>query len=267
MSKLDFKKLVGDVRTGLIKHSPEILTGLGIAGMITTTIFAVKATPKAMRIMDAERDRREQESENGAIDPLTKMDVVKLTWKCYIPSAVIGSASIACLVGASSVHTRRNAVLATAYKLSESALTEYREKVVETIGEKKEQAIRDSMAKDRVKKNPANQNEIVITERGTTLCYDSATGRYFKSDIDKIKKAINEINAKLLCDSYVSVNEFYDAIGIPGISNGDKLGWNIDKVGKGLIKVHLSPILDEDDNPCVVLDFEIPPYYEFDKFF
>lgn len=271
MKKFDFKKLVGDIGISLSKHSPEILTGIGIAGMVTTTVLAVKATPKALSLIEAEK-RRQTIDQFGTdteekIDKLKPIEVVKVTWKCYLPSTITCVASVACLIGASSVHSKRNAVLATAYKISESALTEYREKVVETLGERKEQGIRESIAKDRVEKNPpVNQNEIIITEKGSTLCCDGSTGRYFKSDIDKIKKAVNEINARLIYDSYVSVNEFYDALGIPGITNGDKLGWNIDKLGKDLLKIQFTPTLYE-DTPCVVLDFPIPPYYEFDKFF
>ena len=46
--KLNVSKLCKDAKVMVSKRSPEILTGLGIAGMITTTVLAVKATPKAL---------------------------------------------------------------------------------------------------------------------------------------------------------------------------------------------------------------------------
>ena len=104
-----------NIRTSMVKHSPEILTGLGIVGMITTTVLAVKATPKALTLIDV--------AENEKRDELTPMETVKATWKCYIPAAVTGVTSIACLVGASSVNTRRNAALAAA-SVAESAASE-----------------------------------------------------------------------------------------------------------------------------------------------
>ena len=104
MSKQKFKKFMGDVGHSLSKHSPGILVGIGIAGMVTTTVLAVRATPKALRLIEAEKQRQEVEL-NEEIDKLKTKDVVKVAWKCYIPSAVIGGASIACLIGASSVHT------------------------------------------------------------------------------------------------------------------------------------------------------------------
>ena len=39
------------------KHSPEILTGIGIAGMISATVMAVKATPKALKNIECEKRR------------------------------------------------------------------------------------------------------------------------------------------------------------------------------------------------------------------
>ena len=114
--------------------------------MITNTVVALKATPKALELINEKKQEYD-------VDKLKALDVVKTTWKCYVPATVTGSLSIACLIGASSVNFRRNAALATAYRLSETALSEYREKVVETIGEKKEQNIRESVAKEQIKKN------------------------------------------------------------------------------------------------------------------
>lgn len=261
MANSKFKDVVSGIQASLVKHSPEILTGVGIAGMITTTVLAVRSTPKAMTLISEEKKRLGLEPE----DKLKAAEVIKVTWKCYIPSAVTCATSIACLVGASSVHAKRNAVLATAYKLSETALTEYREKVIETIGEKKEQAIRDNLAKDRVEKEPVKQSEIIITETGSTLCFDSSTGRYFKSDMEKIKRAVNEINARMLRDDYASLNDFYDEIGIQGVKQGDELGWNRDK--DGLLELYFSSVLDSNGTPCLVLDFKRPPKYEYNKFF
>lgn len=258
----------------LTKHSPEILTGVGIAGMITSTVLAVKATPKAVELLNERKEelnkkRFDENIENDyslknhkELDKLGFKETVKTTWKCYIPTAVMMSVSVACLIGASSVHLKRNAVLATAYQLSEAAATEYKNKVVETIGAKKEEAIRDSVNKDRIERNPVSSKEIIITEKGNTLCYDHMSGRYFKSDIDQIKKAVNEINSRMNQRFYISLNELYDELGLEEIALGDELGWNSDD---GLIDIHFSSQLASDGNPCLVLDFNKSPKYNFDK--
>lgn len=263
------------ISSTLVKHSPEILTGVGITGMITSTVLAVKATPKAIILLE---ERKEELNKNSfeknidtdyslknhkELDKLNFKETVKTTWKCYIPSAVMMTVSIACLVGASSVHLKRNAVLATAYQLSEAAATEYKNKVVEAIGEKKEESIRDSINKDHIEKNPVAKNEVIITEKGNTLCYDKLSGRYFKSDIEQIKKAVNEINSQINQHYYVSLNDLYDELGLEDIALGNELGWNSDD---GLLDIHFSSQLASDGVPCLVLDFNKWPKYNFDKF-
>lgn len=257
MHKLNLANLVSNTRQFANKHSPEILTGIGIAGMITTTVLAVRATPKALELLG------EKKNEDW-VDELSPLEVVKTAWRPYVPAAVTGVASVACLIGASSVNAKRNAALATAYKLSETALTEYREKVIETIGEKKEKTVRDKVAEERVKKNPVSKSEVIITNNGTTLCFDPISARYFKSSIDKIKRAENELNKQMLHDisGYVSLNEFYDELGLDHTSVGDDLGWSVDR----LIDISFSSQLNDNGEPSVVLDYLVAPKYDFYKF-
>lgn len=257
MTKPDVTAIMKSLRVAMSKHSPEILTGIGIAGMIATTVMAVKATPKAIMLVN-ERECHEH------IEQLPKKEVIKTCWKCYIPAAVTGVASITCLIGASSVNMKRNAALATAYTISETALREYKEKVVETIGEKKEQAVRDAVAKERVEKHhPAHSNEIIITGDGETVCFDLYTSRTFKSDIEKVKRAINELNSQMLDEGYVTLNDFYYALGLPNAYVGDLLGWNYNK--DGLVKLNPSSQLDN-GVPCLVVDFYTPPHYGYDQY-
>lgn len=256
MNKPNVFKLIKGVQAFTAKHSPEILTGIGIAGMVTTTILAVRETPKAlMCINDAAYEKKDYE--------LTTAEKIKACWKCYVPAAVTGAVSIACLIGASSVNLRRNAALATAYKLSETALTEYREKVIETVGEKKERLVRENIDKDHLEKNPVTNNNVIVTGNGDTLCYDSLFGRYFNSDIDKIKRAVNELNRELITDNYVSLNDFYDRLDLDHIEIGDDLGWNVDD---GLIDVDFGSQLASNGRPCITLNYTIAPRYGYSKF-
>ena len=257
MHKPNLANLMSNTRQFVSKRSPEILTGIGIAGMITTTVLAVRATPKALQLI-------EEKKNEDWVDELSPLEVVKAAWKPYVPAAVTGIASVACLIGASSVNAKRNAALATAYKLSETALSEYREKVIETIGEKKEKTVRDKVAEERVKKNPVSKSEVVVTNNGTTLCFDPISARYFKSSIDKIKRAENELNKQMLHDisGYVSLNDFYDELGLDHTSVGDDLGWNVDR----LIDISFSSQLNDNGEPSVVLDYLVAPKYDFYKF-
>lgn len=252
MSKINVSKIIKDTQKSIIKHSPEILTGLGITGMIGTTVMGIKATPKALRLMD------EAKCEKG--DELTVVETVKTTWICYVPTVVTGALSIACIVGASSVNNRRNAALATAYAMTRTTLKEYEEKVVETVGEKKEQLIKDKVAKSKLEQNPVSNNEVFITSKGEALCYDVHSGRYFKSDVDKIRRVQNDLNERLLSEHHISLNEFYYEIGLPCNGAGNDLGWNIED---GQIKILFSSQLAEDNTPCLVIDYLVAPRYNY----
>lgn len=258
MDKANVSKFFSGIKTYTVKHAPEILTGIGVAGMIATTVMAVRATPKALKLIEAKKKEEH-------VDHLNAVETVKTTWKCYIPATVTGITSAACLVGASSVNARRNAALATAYSLSKSALTEYKDKVVETIGEKKEKDIRDKIAKDRIERDPVENHEIVNTERGSTLCYDSLFGRYFISDRDTILNAMHKINHRMIGGSemYVSLNEFYNEIGLGPVDMGYDLGWKIDD---GPIEIDFSSMLSSDGRPALVLNYNLAPKYGYDKY-
>lgn len=261
MKKVDVTNLLKGVRSTLSKRSPEILTGIGIAGMITTTVLAVKATPKALALIDeAEENKKEQQED------FTKVDVVKAAWKPYIPAMVTGVASVACLIGANSVHLKRNAALATAYQLSTTAFNDYREKVVETIGEKKEKTVRDKVAKEKMENNPASNAPIIITGGGNTLFYDSHSDRYFRSDIYKVKNAVLNLNERMINGSemYISLNEFYDEIGLKHTGLGNSIGWRIDK---GKIDVRYGSMLTDENEPCVVIDHLMPPEYDYNTLY
>lgn len=253
-------KLFSDAKRSIVKHSPELLTGIGIAGMVTTTILAVKGTTKAVRLLDAKKKELD-------VEKLTVKETVKTAWKCYIPSATTCVASIACLIGANSVHLKRNAALAAAYKFSETALIEYKDKVVETIGEKKEKDIRDKIVEDRIKENPVNKNSVIVTGNGTSLCYDTMNDRYFESSYDRIKKAENAINRELIGSDYVSLNDVYDELELKHTNNGDRLGWNISFLGKEGLEIEIGTHMTDDGRPCLSIDYNVPPRYKFDMFY
>lgn len=254
MNKPNMTNLFKSVKMAVTKHSPEILTGIGIAGMITATVLAVRATPKALDLIAKAEDEK---FDDGHGERLTKVEVVKTAWKPYIPAAITGATSVVCLIGATSVNARRNAALATAYNLSATALSEYKDSVIKTIGEKKEQAVRDKVAEERLSKEPINKSAIIVSGNGNTRCFDTITKRRFMSDIESIKRIVNELNRRMVNgDDYISLNDFYYELGLDGSSIGDDLGWN---VSDGLIELDFSAQLDSDGTPCIVIDYVVAP--------
>ena len=235
------------------KHSPEILMGIGIAGMVTTAVLAVKATPKALDLI------AEAEDEKG--ERLSKKETVEAAWKCYIPATVTGISSVACLIGSSKSSAKKYAALTTAYKLAETTLSDYKEKVVETIGEEKEKIVREKVAEKKLEKHPVN-NEVYISGDGDQVFFDALTGRYFKSDINTIDRAVNKLNAIMISDinGYMTLNEFYSELGIENVEVGEVLGWNL----LHRIQVDYTTKLTDDGKACIVLDYIEPPFYNYD---
>lgn len=256
MSKTNMKTVFKSLKMSASKHSPEILIGFGVAGFVTTAALAVKATPKAMRLLKA------AETDKG--DDLTKLEAVKVAWKPYIPAAVTGIVSIACVIGANSVNAKRNAALATAYQLSTAALSEYKDKVIETIGEKKEQSIREKISKDRVEHNPVNNSAVYVTGNGESLFLEPISKRYFKSDIERIRGVVNTLNENMYGDPFgqISLSDFYDEIGLERTDISNDLGWCIDS---GSIKLEFHPVMSDDGKPCLALYYITAPKWGYDK--
>ena len=258
MNKPNLSKFAKDIQNGVSKHSPEILTGIGIASMLTTVVLAVKATPKALEKIDKAKEEKGEE--------LSKVEVVKAAWKPYVPAAVTGVVGVGCLIGSNSINAKRNAALATAYQITTTAFNDYKEKVVETIGEKKEKTVRDKVAQKQVDDKPPVTTTVYNTGKGGTLVYDPQFGQYFRCNIDSIDKAVNKLNNDMVSGytEYVSLNDFYDAIGVNRIAMGDNLGWNIGR--DGLINVsHNTAIVTDDGEPCIVITYDVAPKYDYFK--
>lgn len=130
MKANSIKMFAKNIGLSLQKSSPELLVGLGIAGMVATVVLAVKATPKAIELVEEEKKRQNEElleeaKEKGEeectqVTELKPTDTVKTAWKCYIPTMISGAISISCIIGGVSLKAGRYAALATAYTISET---------------------------------------------------------------------------------------------------------------------------------------------------
>lgn len=258
---MDISKAINNFRHELGKHSPEILTGLGIAGMVTTCVISVKATPKALIVLE-EIHKHNEENDISDKKEIGKQIVTKVC-PLYLPAAVTGVVSIACIIGGQSVNLRRNAALATAYSLSESAFKDYRQKVVESIGEKKEKTIRDEVAKENRANHPIRNNEVIITDRGDTLFFDPISSRYFRNSIDNMKKIQNNLAYRMSygMEPYISLNDIYYEVGLPSIEMGEDLGFT---TRDGLVEFDLGTAdVAENGEPCLILSYIVAPKYGY----
>lgn len=246
-------------------NSPLILTVVGVAGTIGTAVLAAKASFKAAKLIEVQQTIEDTYQDNNhphePYDQMGPVEKAKLVWPLYIPTVVSGCATVAAIVTLNHIGTRRAAALAAAYAVSDRAFTEYKEKVREIVGEKKEEKVRDSLAQDRLDANPVSRNQVIITS-GDVLCYESYTGRYFMSDAESIRRAENKLNSILINDGFASLGELYDELGLPRTSDCEDLGWNTDK----LLDLSVHGGLAEDNRPCLVVEYTVAPIREYKRF-
>lgn len=227
-----------------VTNGPHIMTAFGCVGVFTTAILAVKATPKALLLLDEYRAKH---------DELSKLDAVKITWKEYVPAGIAGVLSVGCIIGSNAVNTKRNAALAAVCALSEKAFREYQSKVIETIGKNKENKIRDEVVGDRLKQASTEKKEVIFTGNGNVLCYDTASDRLFESNCESIRKSINDFNNDLMSEMSMSLNELYYRLGLKPTGLGEMINFDIDK---GLVIPRYSSHLDDLNRPCFAIDLE-----------
>ena len=235
---MNLTRLLKQTERLLKSNSPVILTGLGVGGVITTAYLAAKASFRAARILDTK--------DISGFDQTTR-DKVEAVWKLYIPTAVTGALTITCVIGGTKVGLKRTAAAYSLLSISEKAFDEYKDKVVEQIGTKKEEAVRAAIAQDSVGKNPP---PVIVSGEGTVLCCELHTGRYFKSDMETLRKAENTTNAKLIRELEATLDDFYYLIGLPQTSNSGRCGWTSDK----MMELRFSTVL-HDSTPCLAFEY------------
>ena len=259
----------------LVKHSPKILTAIGIAGMFTTVLFAIGAKGKADLLIDeakalkAEEEGKDVEKRNEEVT-LTKWETVKAVTPAYWPTAAMFVLSAAAIVGSDYISDKRQVALSAAYTIADLSLKEYQKKTEETIGAKKAQEIEQKIVQDHINKRPLNTesgSKIVnyISDDSLTLFYEPYFGHYFMAKIEDIDKIFNTLNDRLnRCDD-VTVDDLYYEISNVAITEHDmssgnmgaRIGW---RYGDGIIeRRYVGAIEPNSGKPCLEIKFLTPP--------
>jgi hypothetical protein len=218
--------------------------------------MAVKATPKAMALLEIAR------AEKG--DELTAIEKIKVAGPVYIPSVIAGASTIACIFGANILNKHQQAALMSAYALADTSLKEYKKKVSELYGEDADEKIRGEIAKDHY--DPKVQS----LREEKRLFYDEFSGRMFESTMAKVISAQYAINRKLSLHSGAYLNEFYEALDIPPTDYGSYMGWSSGMImdttwGDWLDFTHETKLID-DDLECVIITMSVEPMIDFEYY-
>lgn len=234
------------VRSNTKEHSPLILSIAAGVGTLATSYLVGKASFQACDLI-----RKDEEELGTASDPKQRLiERTKLVWKLYIPAAISATSTITCIVGANRVGLKKTLAAQTAFAVSERVYAEYRDKVIEEYGERKDQSIRDSIAAEHIKKTAPEQN-MLISGPGNVLCCEMYTGRYFSSDMETLRKAQNELNHKLNMHDYATFDDFYELVGLARTSSSSQMGWESSK----LMALEFSTVLTDDGRPCLAFEY------------
>jgi hypothetical protein len=251
-------------------HSTTILTGVGVGGTVATAVLTGRASFKAAKLIDAQPAKLERAMgdagyTNGEIAAVvverTKIEKAKLVWTLYLPPVASGVLTISSIIAANKLSSKKIAALAVAGGISERALQEYKDKVVEKFGDRKSIEVRDDIAQDRVNASAYKAKEVVILGTGDVLCYDMLTGRYFQSSVEQIRKAENKVNFELVHNMSASLSYFFEEVGLEPTSYTDMVGWN----SNDPMEVVLSTVMSPDGRPCIAIDFSKAPVTDYDK--
>lgn len=236
------------------RNASTILTCLGGAGVVVTAVMSVKATPKAMKLIE------QAEQEKG--EDLTKLETVTTAGPAYIPAAAVGVASIVCIFGANVLNKRQQASLVSAYAFLDQSYKEYKSKVTELYGQEAQDNISKELAKDRYP-------EELEPEDGKELFYEEFSGRYFESTVEDILKAQYRLNQELSMRGCVTLNDYFEYLNIDFIDGGEYIGWseggNYERYWQAWIDFLNRHAVDDDGKEYYIVTMFQEPYMDFDE--
>lgn len=246
------------------KHSAGIVSGIAAAGVIATAIMAVKATPKALKLIEDKKKVSDK-------DDLTVKETVKTAWKCYIPAAVIGVSTIACIFAANTLNKRQQALLTSAYVVVSNSYEEYKGKVKKIYGEEAHQRIMRELAVEKAQKVPIEAGSCFCNhtlgfddlDDEERLFYDAMGERYFTSTVTRVLEAEYHLNRNFTLGWIPSLNDFYDFLGLDNTDFGDTVGWTNSSGSYYWIDFeHMKTEIDG-GLECWIIESDVPPTPEF----
>lgn len=187
----------------LRKHGGTILAVAASVGVGLTAYETHKAAVKATTLVVMNKD-----------EPMTKKEVVQECWKFYIPAAILGGGTIACILGSNTLNKKQIASLTAAYMALGKTYQEYRRQVAERIGSEAEA---DILEKSKVEE-PAEENKQL-------LCYEPFSNRYFHATEAELYDAFYQMNRDFSLNGEVSINNLYSYLGLDYLPEKDDMGW------------------------------------------
>lgn len=233
------------------RHSPTIMSCLGAMGIIATTLLALKISPEIQRRKQELFLKHETLDKN---EP-TNIEYIKETWDCYIPIVIFGASSIACVFYANLLNQKRQNALISAYMILDSSFKAYKQKIDEQFGKDSSDKIQKSIIKDKYN---CNLDDFIGEQH---LFWELNYGEFFECNRGDVLRAENRLNEKFASDGLVTLNDFYELLGLPKTEYGDTLCWIFMEDCSWIDFNHeLLPL--EDGMECYIISFSVEPHLD-----
>ena len=241
----------------IVKNSPTILTIFGVGMMGGATVKAILETPAAAE----ELAELEEDTELTHKEYLQKK--LRVIFYHYWMTAALALGGAGMIFWGHHITLGQTAAAIAAYNMKSDELQKLEKKIADTDGQKHLDKLHEELVKDRIVDGP--NGEVYDTGKGKMLCYEVISGRYFYSDVEKIRKACNDMNAwmneslQFGEEMDVSLNEWYDYLGLERTKIGNKLGWHNHN-----IELNFTSVLTVDNEPCLAIGYKNAPTWDFD---
>lgn len=260
---MDLKAALSVMAGKAEENAPAILTACAVAGIIATTVYTFKKSPKIQEIIAEKKRDLEDTAPN---DKETKQVVVKEAVKELAPQVapiiIFTGLSIACVIGAHKLHLGKEAALTTAFLTADRSLKEWKEAAKEKLEKKDYEKVEEAVLEKRINEAMESSEPPIKTGYGNYLCIDGPTGRMFYSNIDRINKIVGDVNSQLKdgYDDFITWNSFRRDLGLPSVSIGNELGFNV----HDQVDVKYSTIFDDEANaPVLYLEYTPKPRFKW----
>ena len=242
------------------KNLPDLLVGTGIILNGWGLVSGIKVTPKAVDILNAEKEMKGED--------LTIKEVIEATWKLYLPTAIEVVLGDACIIGGTVCFHKRNASLLALCSLSETTLGLYKDKLVEAVGKEKAEEIENDISVERKKLESQIDNRklryvetanglYALPANGEEVWWDAYTDKKFIArDVD-LEHAANKCNEAIISNGWVPLNDFYYELGLGGVRLGEDKGW--DSLRRK-VEIRFTNPIYKDGIMCRTFEFVYEPY-------
>lgn len=240
------------------QHSPLILIGAAAIGAVSSCVMAVKATTKAEELLAEEKEAiAEQDGISAEEVELTPRQIFRICWKLYVAPTVCLLLSIIFMFMSLKISNSRNLALAGLYATAQDTMRRYEDKVIETVGESGNEKIKAEVRKQRLKDFPVPDGQDLVPGEDLYLCMDEPTSRYWVCNKDSIYRARDMINEAVKHCMYISLNEFYDLVGLARCGLGDETGWTAEEP----MELSVLPGIASNGHPCYCVNYTLAEKY------